>query len=100
MKRVVRSAVESAAGIVEKHRGVVGLALISDSEELRLSARKAREKALHSFANERDDESGLAKHVATALSNRVATPAFWVEHHWLTILAAVTRREATDHALA
>ncbi|MCX5237241.1 hypothetical protein OG824_18745 [Streptomyces prunicolor] len=99
MKRVVRSAVESAAGMVDQHREVVVLALTSDSEELRLSARKAREKALHSFANERDDESGLAKHVATALTNRVAIPAFWVEHHWQAILAAVTRREATDHAL-
>ncbi|WP_327431434.1 hypothetical protein [Streptomyces sp. NBC_01236] len=100
MKRVVRSAVESAAGIVDQHREVVVLALTSDSEELRLSARKAREKALYSFANERDDESGLAKHVATALTNRVATPAFWIEHHWQAILAAVIRREATDHALA
>ncbi|NWF28229.1 hypothetical protein HW130_18475 [Streptomyces sp. PKU-EA00015] len=99
MKPVVRSAVQSAATLVEKHREVVVLALSTDREELRLSARRFREKGIHNIANERDDEAGLAGYVGTALTNLVATPAFWVEHHWQAILAAVVRREATDRAL-
>jgi hypothetical protein len=91
-------AIKAAAGMVDQHRGVVCLALSTDSEELRLAALKFRSRSIHSLANERDDESGLAGHIATALANFANTPAHWVEHHWQTILAAVVRREAADLA--
>ncbi|WP_042800933.1 hypothetical protein [Streptomyces sp. C] len=91
-------AIKAAAGMVDQHRGVVCLALQTDSESLRLAAIRFRNKAIHHLANERDDESGLAGHVATALANFSNTPAHWVEHHWQTILAAVVRREAADLA--
>ncbi len=98
MSTSLRDAIEAAAGMVDQHRGVVCLALATDREELRLAAQRFRSRAIHNLANEYDDESGLAGHVGTALTNRVNTPAFWVEHHWQTILAAVVRREAADLA--
>ncbi|MGW0705106.1 hypothetical protein ACWD4G_03865 [Streptomyces sp. NPDC002643] len=91
-------AIKAAADMVDQHRGVVCLALFSDSEELHFSARKAREKGLHPFANERNNASLLARHVARRLTDGFNTPAFWVEHHWQTLLAAVVRREAADLA--
>jgi len=100
MKPVVRTAVESAAAALEQHHGVVALALISNGEELRLSARRARDRALHSFARARDKESELSRFIGRALEDDVATPAHWVEHHWAMILAAVCRREAGDLAMA
>ncbi|MER7111223.1 hypothetical protein [Streptomyces sp. NPDC000229] len=91
-------AIKAAAGMVDRHRGVVCLALSTDREELRLAAQRFRSRSIHNLANEYDDESGLAGHVGTALTNQVNTPAFWVEHHWQTLLAAVVRREAADLA--
>ncbi|MGP3686226.1 hypothetical protein ACTVZO_16220 [Streptomyces sp. IBSNAI002] len=98
MSTSLPDAIKAAAGMVDQHRGVVCLALATDSEELRLAALRFRSNAIHNLANERDDESGLAGHVATALANFANTPAFWVEHHWQTILAATVRREAADLA--
>lgn len=91
-------AIKAAAGMVDQHRGVVCLALATDSEDLRISARNFRSKSLHGTANERDNEAGLAHHLSVALTDQAATPAFWVEHHWQAILAAVVRREAADLA--
>ncbi|MEU3265098.1 hypothetical protein [Streptomyces bacillaris] len=96
MSTPLPDAIKAAAGMVDQHRGVVCLALSTDCEELRLTAQRLRSKAIHGLANECDDESGRAGHVATRLANYANTPAFWVEHHWQTILAAVVRREAAD----
>ncbi|MGA5019268.1 hypothetical protein ACPCAA_17850 [Streptomyces griseoincarnatus] len=89
--------IKLAAGTVDRHKGVVCLALQADSESLRLSAQRARARAHHAIANERDEESGLAGHVGNALTYAGNT-SFWVEHHWSTILAAVVRREAEELA--
>ncbi|MFI6205928.1 hypothetical protein ACIBAI_05940 [Streptomyces sp. NPDC051041] len=97
MSTTLTDAIKAAAGMVDRHRGVVCLALTTDREELRLAALRFRSRSVHTVANERESESELAGHIANALTYNSNT-AFWVEQHWQTILAAVIRREASDLA--
>ncbi|MEU2111535.1 hypothetical protein [Streptomyces sp. NPDC019507] len=94
------AAIKHAAGTIERHREVVCLALSTEREEMRYSARKFSDKGLHSAANERRELEGRAISALAGVERRAHLMSLWMESHWETLLRAAVSREATDLALS
>ncbi|SNS50119.1 hypothetical protein [Actinacidiphila glaucinigra] len=94
------AAIQHAAGTVERHREVVCLALSTEREEMRYSARKFSDKGLHSAANERRELEGRAISALAGVERRAHLMNLWMESHWETLLRAAVLAEATDLVLA
>lgn len=78
----------------------MSLALYTEREEMRYSARKFSDKGLHSMANERRDLEGRAVSALAGVERRAHLQPLWMESHWETLLRAAVLAEATDLALA